>query len=114
MVIQGVVSYRLRDDGSLEGQWIAMRDGDTDGKLGTEVAVPIGSPVGDRQFAGEYHVELRGPDGRRAYSGTLKINPVGPSYLLYWTPGEAYTMVFAGLGMVTKSGELAAAYWLVE
>lgn len=113
MVIQGVVSYEVREDGSLEGRWVAVRDGDTDGMQGYEVAVPIGSRADDEQVAGEYDVKLRFPDGTPAYAGKLTINPVGPSFLLDWTPGEQYKMAFKGVGFITKSGELSAAYWLV-
>jgi hypothetical protein len=111
--VSGVVTYLIRADRCLVGQWVTVVDGHTDGQLGHEFATPldcngIGSPI-----AGTYHVELTDRAGTPVYSGTLQITPVGPSFRLWWTPSKVGEMKFEGVGLLSN-GELAAAYWLAR
>ena len=109
-VIRGVVTYRIRADGCLVGEWIAEVDGDTDGQLGHEFATPLNSEDVSGGIAGTYHVELRNRPGKQVYDGELRIERVGPSYRLFWRSPEASQGNFDGVGILSGV-ELHAAYW---
>ena len=113
MDIRGAVTYVVRSDGSLEGRWVGKVDGKTDGRQGYELAVPQSGGAGS--IAGRYHVDLLDPDGKPNYKGILEIVAEGPSFCLSWRPTTAqWPLKFDGVGLIAKSGELAAAYWLVD
>jgi hypothetical protein len=101
MSIAGVVTYKINQDGSLDGRWTHP---DLMGKTGTEKA-SAGKLPGVRA------VHIYGPDGTEISSGSLTIAALGDVYSLTWSVSQrGKQSVFTGIGLVNDNGSLAASF----
>ncbi len=107
MSIAGIVTYSIRQDGSLEGRWTHQ---DLQGKVATERA--WGGTPG--KLAGRYDVEIRLPDGQKTYEGLLTISPFGEAFALVWTGRqllpEPRNARFTGIGTLDGTDTLVATF----
>lgn len=107
MSTAGVVTYRIGQDGTLQGRWTHR---DLQGRMATERA--WGGEPG--HLAGTYRVEIETPDNRRLFEGSLTIAAVGEAYALTWAGRVLLPMPrdarFSGIGTVERGDTLVATF----
>jgi mannose-6-phosphate isomerase-like protein (cupin superfamily) len=103
----GIVSYKIKQDGSLEGRWTHPA---LHGKMAIERA--WGGAPG--HLAGRYSVVIYTVDGDKLFEGSLTVSQVGEAYGLIWSGclllPQRRDARFTGIGAVEDGGMLVATF----
>jgi ketosteroid isomerase-like protein/mannose-6-phosphate isomerase-like protein (cupin superfamily) len=103
----GIVSYKIKQDGSLEGRWTHPA---LQGKMATE-RVWGGTPG---KLSGNYNVEIYTSDTEKLFEGSLTINVLGEAYILTWSGIQLLPKRrrarFTGIGAVENTDTLVATF----
>ena len=107
MNIAGVVTYKRRSGGVLEGLWTHP---DLRGVVANERAWDGPSD----KLAGVYSVEINAPDNQRSFVGSLSIDEIGAAYRLVWMGTqllpEPHLARYYGVGISENSDTLVATF----